>query len=181
MYCPSCGSTHVQKLAVVYMSGFRDTKSTTVGFGRGLFVGRNRGTSQSRLSQMATPPRPRSYAGVFVPWVLVGMFGLWFYSLIFLGTHTEGGKGLQNSHHTKKASRPLIDVSPDGALALEIIGVGIGAGYLLILPFLLRGARRYNRDVYSPRIQKWNSSFMCQTCGMVHEMRDQTSAVAKTG
>jgi hypothetical protein len=179
MYCPSCGSAYVQKLSVVYMSGFRNTKSTMIGFGRSLFIGGNRGTTQSRLSQMATPPRARSYAGVLVPWLLLGMFGLWFCSFIFLGLNTQAGQGLQNSRHNQKVSRPLLDVGPDGVLALEMTGIGIGAGYLLILPFLLRSVRRYNRDVYSKAIQKWNSSFMCQTCGTIHEMRDQASAVVK--
>jgi hypothetical protein len=181
MYCPSCGSTYVQKLSVVYMSGFRNTKSTTVGLSRGLFVGRNRGTTQSRLSQMATPPRARSYAGVLVPWVLVGMCGLWFCSFIFLGLNTQAGQGLQNPRNNEKVSRPLLDIGPDGVLALEMTGIGIGAGYLLILPFLLRGVRRYNRDVYSPGIQKWNSSFMCQSCGTVFEMLNAPLVAAKTG
>jgi hypothetical protein len=181
MYCPSCGSIYVQKLSVVYMSGFRATTSTTVGFSRGLFVGKNRGTSQSRLSQVATPPRARSYAGVLVPWVLTGIFGLWFSSFIFLGLHTQAGQGLQDPHHKKKVSRPLLDVSPKGVLALEIIGLGIAAGYLLTLPTLLRSVRRYNRDIYSKAIQKWNSSFMCRTCGTIHEMPDQASAATKTG
>jgi hypothetical protein len=181
MYCSSCGSAYVQNLSVVYMSGFREIKSTTIGFGRSLFVGKNKGASQNRLSQLATPPRARSYAGVLLPWVLIGIFGLWFSSFIFLGLNTQAGQGLQNSHHNQKVSRPLLDVGPDGVLALEIIGIGIAAGYLLMLPILLRGVRRYNRDVYSKAIQQWNSSFMCWTCGRIHEMRDQASAVVKTG
>jgi hypothetical protein len=59
--------------------------------------------------------------------------------------------------------------------------LGIAAGYLLTLPTLLRSVRRYNRDVYSKAIQKWNSSLMCRTCGTIHEMLDQASAAAKTG
>jgi hypothetical protein len=130
---------------------------------------------------MATPPRARSYAGVLVPWVLVGMCGLWFCSFIFLGLNTEAGQGLQNPRNNEKVSRPLLDIGPDGVLALEMTGIGIGAGYLLILPFLLRGVRRYNRDVYSPGIQKWNSSFMCQSCGTVFEMLNTPLVAAKTG
>lgn len=179
MYCTSCGSPNMQKLSFVYTSGFRDHRGTVVGVGRGLFVGRNRRTSQSRLSQIAAPPRPRSYAGVMVPWVVVGLLGLWLCSLVILGLNTRTNEGLQNPR--RYPSELLIDLTPNGVLMLETIGIAIGVGYVAMLPLLLRGVQRYNRDVFSKAIQRWNASFMCQSCGMIVETPKHDLLAAKTG
>jgi hypothetical protein len=49
--CTAPPAVHTFKeLALVYSSGIRAVKTRTIGFGRGLCFGRNRGASQSRLS-----------------------------------------------------------------------------------------------------------------------------------
>ncbi len=178
MYCRSCGSSDFKKLSFVYLAGTRDIQSTMVGFGRGLFVGKNRGTSQSRLSQLATPPRPRSYGGVVAAWVLVGMFGLMFWTITFTALRAPVNQGPPNRQLDHKTSKPVpaIEVS-----MLENIGIAMGMAYPLLLLLLLRNVHRYNRDVYSKAMQRWNSSFMCQSCGAVVEALAQASTFARTG
>jgi hypothetical protein len=116
---------------------------------------------------------------VLIPWALVGLFALWLSALIFLAPANQRNQGLQDPHRNQKASR--VFVGPQVVLVLKVISIGLGAVYLLMLPFLLRSVNRYNRDTYSKAIQKWDSSFMCQGCGMIVEMKEQASAVAKTG
>lgn len=181
MYCTSCGSPNMQRLAVVYMSGFRDYRGTVVGFGRGLFVGRNKGTSQNRLSQIASPPRPRSAAKLVGIWTTIGLIAAWL-GLMIWAQNTRAQQGTQNQHVRRPvAPQPSVQLSPELSLILKGLGITAVAIYLLSLPLGLRSIHRFNRDVFVPAAQKWEASFMCQNCGAIVDVREQTQAASRTG
>jgi len=174
MYCTSCGSPNMQRLAVVYMSGFRDYRGTVVGFGRGLFVGRNRGTSQNRLSQIAAPPRPRNAGTLVGIWVSIGIVAAWL-GLMIWAQNTQAQQGTQSQHIRRPpAPQPSVQLSPELSFMLKGLGAVAVGVYVLWLPLGLRSIRHFNRDVYVPAMRKWDASFMCQSCGAIVEIREQT-------
>lgn len=72
MECPSCRSTDLQKLSFIYNAGLFDVKGHSAGIlGGGFYL--HHGTRQSRLSQIASPPRKRSYFRALL------LYGLLFY------------------------------------------------------------------------------------------------------
>src|SRR5258708_33016320 len=171
MYCPSCRSTYLKKLALVYTSGLRNINTRAVGFGRGLYVGRNRGTSQSRLSQIAAPSRARSSSRVVIIWLLFGLVGGWMFAMVITAANPLTNRQKNPTIRRNQGNtRPSVEISPEVAIVMRNIAIGAGTAYVLLLLILLRSVRRYNRDVYSKAIVRWNSSFMCQSCGAIVEM-----------
>jgi hypothetical protein len=75
--CPNCHSTDLKKISLIYAAGVRESRGRFFGWflGDGLWFGRYRGTSQSRLSAMLSPPRKFPYGLPMVLW-LVGFFPL---------------------------------------------------------------------------------------------------------
>jgi hypothetical protein len=77
MPCPNCNSTDLKKLSLIYAAGVHESRGRIggllLGFGDGLFLGKYRGMSQSRLSKMAGPPRKAPYVTPVILWV-VGLF-----------------------------------------------------------------------------------------------------------
>jgi hypothetical protein len=75
--CPNCRSTDLKKIPLVYAAGVHDTRGRIFGWllGNGLWLGRYRGTSQSRLSTMLSPPRKLPYGLPIALWLL-GFFPL---------------------------------------------------------------------------------------------------------
>jgi len=211
MYCPACGSPEFQKLSYVYMSGLRDINSRTVGLGRSLYVGRTRGTSQSRLSQIALPPRPRRYVRVVILWLILGYAGAIALTSVMLAMHAPvldhppvsdtpvvQQRTLNRNTHTaqQRSQRPMQNQNAVRPLqaqntapppirwtaADQAIGYVMGAAYVVLLfVVLLRRVSRYNRDVYSKALQRWQHSFMCQKCGKIVEMAVPQTALATNG
>lgn len=193
MHCSGCGSIHLQKLSLVYMSGFRDFNTRTVGWGRSLYIGRTRGTSQSRLSQIAAPPQPRRYLRVLILWLLAGYFGAVIISSFMASVSAPRVVPIVDGHAVQPAGtqeKPIVQskasrrrahvqysvqaqTSPanqtmrsDNVWNDTLAGT-LAGGYILLLFFLLRRVWLYNRTAYAKAMQKWNASFMCQRCGNI--------------
>jgi rubrerythrin len=63
----------------------------------------------------------------------------------------------------------------------QAIGYVMGAAHVVLFFVLLRRVYRYNRDVYSKALQRWQHSFMCQKCGQIVEMAVPQAALATNG
>lgn len=155
MVCPSCSSTDLKKLSFVYASGTYDGKGLNRGLvlsadGPGVHIGRSRGTYQSKLSQIAAPPKKRS----FVKAILFWLAGMVVVAIL---------------------SRNLLHSLPRNQ-ARELDNLA-GLVYLLILPILLVWIFWYNRRVYPELFRQWDSRFMCQRCGAIIE--PQASAASQ--
>lgn len=72
MQCDKCGSKHTQRLEVVYNEGISSSTSESIsggigfngGFGVGAMKTKGTGTSQSAISNMAAPPKARSFTEI---------------------------------------------------------------------------------------------------------------------
>jgi len=76
MVCLNCSSTDLRKVSLALAAGiheFRAGSSDAPRGADGALLGRYRGTSQSRLSQLLNPPRKLPYFGPIVLW-LFGFF-----------------------------------------------------------------------------------------------------------
>jgi hypothetical protein len=73
MTCPKCHSGDLKKMSLIYAEGVRESGGRFFGsfLGDGLWFGRYRGTSQSRLSAMLSPPRKFPHGLPMVVWLLV--------------------------------------------------------------------------------------------------------------
>lgn len=141
MVCPSCSSTDLKKLSLVYVSGTYEGSGVSRGAvlsagGPGLHVGRNRGTYQSKLSGVAAPPKKRS----FIKWILWWLLGLVIVALLSL--------------------RLLHSLPGNQAREWDNL---VGLVYLLTLPVLLTSIFRYNRRVYSELFRLSGFSFHVPT------------------
>jgi hypothetical protein len=79
MVCPNCSSTDLRKISLLHAAGIYESQGRFLGlvFGSidGLLFGWYRGTSQSRLSALLSPPRKLPYVAPIVFW-LIGFFVL---------------------------------------------------------------------------------------------------------
>lgn len=173
MYCPSCGSSDLTKLSLLHISGIRDVRTKTVGLGRGLYIGKNRGTSQTRVSQMASPPRPRRAGTVILIWLGVGLIVAWAGALIQTAQNAQPRFGSRNSHVHQILPPTTARTRPESTLTLKALGVAATVMYVVSLPLFLRSARRYNTDVYGPAMRRWDASFMCQRLGKFSKCRNK--------
>ena len=82
--CPNCRSTDLKRIFLVYAAGVHDTRGRFIaslpGSASGLFFGRYRGASQSRLSKIVAPPVRAPY---FLP-IVLWLFG--FFVVIAFGS-----------------------------------------------------------------------------------------------
>ena len=78
------------------------------------------------------------------------------------------------------APHPSAQFPPDLRQTLITFGIIALAVYVLSLPVALRSVHRFNRNVYLLAMQRWEASFMCQSCGLIVEMSSQ-ELPAKTG
>jgi len=90
--CPKCSDQNTQRLSLAFESGISDvttrTSGAAVGIGRGgigIGIGssKNKGTSQTALSQRAAPPKKSSYLKIFKYWFIATLL-----SQIFLRNTT---------------------------------------------------------------------------------------------
>src|ERR1700730_15668059 len=86
MVCPNCNANNFRKVSMVHGAGVYESRGRWNGFFLGhidgLFFGRFKGTSQSRLSAMADPPPRLPYGSPITLW-LVGFFIL-IHKIFFL-------------------------------------------------------------------------------------------------
>jgi hypothetical protein len=77
MVCPNCNSTDLKKLWVIYAAGLYDSRGRVsgllLGSGDAVLLGKYRGTSQSRLAKLVSPPRKAPYVAPVILW-LMGLF-----------------------------------------------------------------------------------------------------------
>lgn len=133
--CDQCGCSDFIAAPVLYQQGTRTYS--------GMF---RWGTSQTRSAQLATPPRPRSYAGPFLRWGFPLCF-CFFWGLTVLTTI------FQRSQATTKTT--VADVS------LLLLGI-------VCLGGLIRSLRKvadYNRNSYTQLLRDWEHTFTCRRCG----------------
>jgi hypothetical protein len=79
MICPNCNSSDLKRVSLIHASGVYKSRGRFRGFLLGnsdaVHFGKYRGTSQSRLSAMVSPPRKGRYVAPTVLWLL-GFFML---------------------------------------------------------------------------------------------------------
>jgi hypothetical protein len=77
MVCPNCNSTDLKKLSLIYAAGVYESRGRIAGLllgsGDGFLCGKHKGTSQSRLSKLVSPPRKAAYVAPVILW-LMGFF-----------------------------------------------------------------------------------------------------------
>lgn len=151
MQCPSCGSTHIQPMAVVHADGtgqFHATHSAVTSDGQ--FVqGSSHGAQSTALAQHCAPPAPPS-------------------PLPFIGAYGIGGIVIYMS----------MTVCP--LLARECVYVGmaglrhnwkqaaLGLG-LIALGWLLMKGWHAQAKAYGAAKLRWQSTWFCHTCGQTHQ------------
>jgi hypothetical protein len=150
MQCPSCGSTHIQPLAVVHADGTRHFHANhTAVSSDGQFVqGSSQGSQATMLAQHCAPPAPPS-------------------PMPFIGAYGVGGVVIYAS----------MTVCP--LLARECVFVGIAAlrhnwkqvavGFgLIAVGWLLMKAWRAQAKAYSAAKRQWQITWFCHGCGQRH-------------
>jgi hypothetical protein len=139
--CPSCKSDNIQRLSVVYEGGLSDintkSKGTAIGIGRGgigVGVGASKttGTSQTAASKRAAPPAKKRYLKP-----LLGIFGVFMLSLIFIGAKSDFLGSL-----------------------LTIGWVAASAGWVYF-------AFQYNSKTWPSLKASWDNSFLCNRCNEI--------------
>lgn len=150
MQCPSCGSTHIQPMAVVHAGGTQHFHATHAAVtSDGQFVqGSSQGSQSTALAQHCAPPAPPS-------------------PLPFIGAYGIGGIIIYMS----------MTVCP--LLARECVYVGlaglrynwkqaaVGLGLIALGWLLMKGWRTQAR-VYSAAKRQWQSTWFCHGCGQSH-------------
>jgi len=170
MECNSCRSTDLQRLSLVYNAGLFNVKAHSIGV-RGFSL--HHGADQSRLSQMAAPPRKRSYVKVALLWLL----GFWLAgAAISLMRPQLLGPRHQKDYGSARIEQDTVISGPVHATIDTVIGNVILAGLFALLAMLLWRVHRYNRQVHPEAIRRWNSSFMCQRCGAITQMKVSAGA-----
>jgi hypothetical protein len=150
MECSECGSTEFTRLALVYAQGFSELKARSRGWGLGLALegpvlgfgrARTQGSLQTKLSQVASPPRKKSYWKIIKWGSLISAMVWW--GLLYLTALPGGPKTLRNLF-------PWIEYFNAG---LFILALGLTC--------------RYNGFIFPKRYASWDRSFMCRRCGNV--------------
>jgi hypothetical protein len=153
MQCPKCKSDDVVKLSVVHSTGLSDINASSRGHAmaigdNGLVLGTGSftttGTSQTRLSKFAAPPRKKPYRYVLLAW-LVGL-AIGGSLLLDLNTFTVGA---------------------DAHVRQEFHWFAYAFSFLAVL--ILAVLWRYNHLIFPRRLDLWNRSFMCRHCGQIFQ------------
>ena len=153
MQCPSCGSTHIQPMAVVHAGGTQEFHAThTAVTSDGQFVqGSSQGAQSTVLAQHCAPPAPPSP----MPFIIAfGLGGATVYHAATVCDLFERGCRVGMSF-----------------LALLIYNwkqaaVGIG---VIALGWLLRKGWYAQAKAYSAAKRQWQRTWFCHTCGQAHQ------------
>ena len=150
MQCPSCGSTHIQPMAVVYAGGTQHFHATHMAVtSDGQFVqGSSQGSQSTALAQHCAPPAPPS-------------------PLPFIGAYGIGGIVIYMSMTVcPLLARECVYVGMAG-LRYNWKQAAVGLG-LIALGWLLMKGWRTQAKVYSAAKRQWQSTWFCHTCGQAH-------------
>ena len=153
MQCPSCNSENLIKLPLVHSEGLSDIDTRSRG--RALMLGDNglalgfakfktTGTSQMRLSKLASPPRKKPYWIVLLGWFLGLLIVGWLLGYVTTITHATEARFEQQYRWFAYI------YSTFAALALGVFW-------------------RYNHRILPRRLQLWNRSFTCRRCGEIFQ------------
>jgi preprotein translocase subunit Sss1 len=153
MQCPNCKSEALIKLSLVHSAGLSEIE--THSRGRGLILGNNgvalgfgnfktTGTSQTRLSKLANPPRKKPYLMVIFGWLL---------GLLILGWLL--GYATTISH------------APEARFEQQFRWILYGFSSLAAIALVVTW--RYNHRVFPRRLRFWNRSFICRHCGEIFQ------------
>ncbi len=167
MECPLCRSTDLQKLSVIYNSGFFDVRGHSTGIFSGDFQ-IHRGIRQNRLSQIAAPPKKRSYLRTALLYVLC------FYvvgAMISLMQPRSLVQSQRNIHRSGQLADENHPTGQNNSAATDVWWGVLASTFVALLTILMRRAHRHNRNVYPTLRERWNSSFMCLRCGAIAEIR----------
>ena len=150
MQCPSCGSTHIQPMAVVHAGGTQQFHAThTAVTSDDRFVqGSSQGSQSTALAQHCAPPAPPS-------------------PLPFIGAYGIGGIIIYMSMTVcPLLARECVYVGMAG-LRYNWKQAAVGLG-LIALGWLLMKGWRTQAKVYSAAKRQWQSTWFCHTCGQAH-------------
>jgi hypothetical protein len=154
MDCPSCGSSHVQTLAMVRQSGTSTVETSGTQAFRGGDVGSGSATIKTKavtttnIARQAAPPE-KATSG----WQGIGCLTL----LVGVG----GGILIANI-------RPDWSTSKTDPISAYVFFGSLCVGLLLFV-VLMRRAITYNRKVLPGLRARWSRSWMCLACGRVFE------------
>jgi hypothetical protein len=162
MDCPSCGSSHVQTLAMVRQSGTStvETSGTQDFRGSGLHSEggfsstsgsatiKTKAVTTTNIARQAAPPEKATsgWQGIGCLTLLVGV-----------------GGGILVAHF-----RPDWSTSTTDPISAYVFFGSLCVGLLLFV-VLMRRAIRYNRKVLPGLRARWSRSWMCLACGRVFE------------
>jgi hypothetical protein len=165
LQCPNCRSTDLKKVSLVYQEGLQHVSTRTrlrgvvVGSdGPDVVVGRatTKGTKQTEMSKLLTPPKKWSYMKLFGWSVLAFLSVGWI--VFYVNTVTKNS--------------PSVSSVP-----LTIYGV-ISAGVFVV--FLLAWSK-HNHSTYPRQHAQWERSFICKRCGDVSEQVFDDTVSAQFG
>jgi hypothetical protein len=132
--CDQCGTSNIVAVPLLYQQGTRTYSGPL-----------HQGNSQSYASQVAAPPRPKSYARPLFLWgFAIYFFGFWTYAGFSAHFKYPNDSGL---------TYPIVSLL---LLGLACLG-GLGLN--------LRRVSRYNREVYSQLHWDWEHTYQCRRCG----------------
>lgn len=136
--CPSCGSDHVQKLSLVYLNGIGNMKGTTIGIGLGgVYGGLVGGTTQTALSQIASPPKKKWVIRRFL--IIFTIMNAYFNFELFRSINT-GVQGLYWSY-----------------VLLMLVC------FIVPIFYAIRGFF-FNKNIYPTIYYLWDKKFLCLKC-----------------
>lgn len=153
LQCPSCKSTDLKKVSLAYQEGLQRVSTRTrlrgvvVGSdGPDVVVGRatTKGTQQTEISKVLTPPKKWSYLKVIGWSALVFLSAGWI--VFYVNTIIRNGSSVSS-------------------FPLTIYAV-FAAGVFVVL-FLIYW--KHNHTSYPRDYAQWNRSFICERCGTVSE------------
>jgi hypothetical protein len=147
--CPRCSSSDLKRASLAYQEGLYrvNTRTRIIGFlmggdGPGIIAGnaRTRGSHQTEISKLLSPPMKWSYLKL-VLWS--GGFSI--FALIAYVIHVNS------------------TAPPVSSLPVKLYVV-FGPIFLALLAFVFW---RHNRVKYKAQYIQWERSFICQRCGAV--------------
>ena len=151
MQCPSCGSTHIQPMAVVHAGGtqqFHATHTAVTSDGQ-LVQGSSQGSQSTALAQHCAPPAPPS-------------------PLPFIGAYGIGGIIIYMSMTVcPLLARECVYVGMAG-LRYNWKQAAVGLG-LIVLGWLLMKGWRTQAKAYSAAKRRWQRTWFCHACSQAHQ------------
>ena len=153
LHCPNCRSTDLKKISLAYREGLQRVSTRTrirgvmVGSdGPDVVVGRatTKGTQQTEISKVLTPPKKWSYLKLFGWSVLVFLSVGWI--VFYVNTITRNASSI--------SSVPLT--------IYVLFSAAVCAAVFLVY-------WRHNHSTYPRQYEQWDQSFLCQRCGAVSE------------